>query len=111
MRGHVSGDGPDTGAADILTTEIDARNQHAQTGAKSRVRQRIENLAIQYALLACALHVDHWCLASDGDLFFDPADPHVGIDASGKGARQLDPFPLYGRETTQCKRDRVGSGS
>ena len=73
MGDHVAGHGPDARTSDILTPEVNARNEHPETGSEAGIRQSIEDLAIQHLLLARALHVHHRRFSADGDRFLDPA--------------------------------------
>src|SRR5436309_12984129 len=110
MRDHVSGHRSHTGATHVLTTEVDARNQDAYRSPQSRIRQRIEDLAIEHAFLLRALHVDDRRLAGDLDRLFDPAHAHVGVNAGGEAAGQLDLVSLYGRETDEREPHGIDAG-
>ncbi len=74
MGDHVARHGPDARTSDILTPEVNARNEHPETSPEARIRQSIEDLAIQHPLLAGALDVHHRRFSSDGDRFLDPTD-------------------------------------
>src|SRR5205823_8187688 len=90
--------------------EVDARDEHGQRCSIGRIRQRIEDLTVQYALLPRALHVHDWCFTGDRDSLLDPANPHVGVDTSDEVAGKLDTIALHRGETTQRERDRVEPG-
>ena len=86
MRRRVARDLLGARAADVLAPEVHARDEHGQRRPIGRIRQRIEDLTIEDALLTRALDVDDGRLAGDPDRFLEAADAQVGIDAGREGA-------------------------
>jgi hypothetical protein len=72
---------------------------------------RVEHLLGQGPLRRGVLHVHHRRRAGDGNRFFEPAHPEVGVDDRGNRSSQLEAFPLDDTKARQRERHAVVAGA
>ena len=84
---------------DLRGSGIDAGHELQDVVVRARGGNRLEQVAVDDRLAACALHVDNGRLAAHRDRFFQRADAQLDVDRRGQRPGQLDRFTFDCVET------------
>src|SRR5262249_12151240 len=97
-------------APHIIALHVQRWNQSRQTVILTSSRYGIDDFVLQSFLSLCALGVDDWSFACDGDRLLQTANAQLSVNIRSECSGQLNTVSDDTSEAGQCECHRVGTG-